>query len=229
MSLAADPGRIRKAESLAAELARAGIGDARVLGAMTRVPRDLFVPPTFSAHAWDDVALPIGHGQTISQPLVVALMTQALELGERHQVLEIGTGSGYQTAILALLCRRVFTIERHRGLLRDAEQRFRELRLGNVTSRFGDGSKGWTEPAPFDRILMTAAAPELPQALVDLLAPDGILVGPLGRERRNQSLVRVRRDAEGALSREELCLVRFVPLVPGLPREAPSGRRVEET
>jgi len=211
--------------ALAAELARAGIRDTRVLAAMAQVPRDLFVPPTFAEHAWDNVALPIGHGQTISQPLVVACMTEALEVGDRDTVLEIGTGSGYQTAVLARLCRRVFTIERHRALLREAEQRFAQLRLGNVTSRFGDGSKGWPEPAPFDRILMTAAAPELPHALVDLLAPDGILVGPLGRERHDQTLVRVRRNAEGAVFCEELCVVRFVPLVPGLPREAPIVRR----
>ncbi len=214
--------------ALAAELARAGIRDARVLAAMAQVPRDLFVPPTFAEHAWDNVALPIGHGQTISQPLVVACMTEALEVGDRDTVLEIGTGSGYQTAVLARLCRRVFTIERHRALLREAEQRFAQLRLGNVTSRFGDGSKGWPEPAPFDRILMTAAAPDLPQALVDLLAPDGILIGPLGRERHDQTLVRVRRNAEGAVYCEELCVVRFVPLVPGLPREAPIARRQGE-
>jgi protein-L-isoaspartate(D-aspartate) O-methyltransferase len=222
MNLAANSAQAERAAGLAQELARAGIRDPRVLAAMERVPRDLFVPPTFAEHAWDNVALPIGHGQTISQPLVVACMTEALEIGERHTVLEIGTGSGYQTAVLARLCRRVFTIERHQDLLREAEKRFATLRLGNVTSRFGDGSKGWPEPAPFDRILMTAAAPELPQALVDLLAPDGILVGPLGRERYDQTLVRVRRGADGALFCEGLGLVRFVPLVSGLPRNRPS-------
>ncbi|HVJ51325.1 MAG TPA: protein-L-isoaspartate(D-aspartate) O-methyltransferase [Aliidongia sp.] len=208
------------AATLVAELARTGIRDARVLAAVEAVPRSLFVPPTFAEHAWDNVALPIGLGQTISQPYVVAAMTAALQLTDRHTVLEIGTGSGYQTAILARLCRRVFTIERHRELLREAEQRFAQLRLGNVTSRFGDGSKGWAEPAPFDRILITAAAPELPQALVDLLAPDGILVGPIGRERYDQTLVRARRAEDGALFCEALGLVRFVPLVPGLPRKA---------
>jgi len=227
MSQTLGPDQARKAEALVAELARTGIRDPRVLAAMAQVPRDLFVPPTFAEHAWDNVALPIGHGQTISQPLVVACMTEALELGDRHNVLEIGTGSGYQTAVLARLCRRVFTIERHRALLREAEQRFAQLRLGNVTCRFGDGSKGWVEPAPFDRILLTAAAPELPQALVDLLAPDGILVGPLGPERHNQTLVRVRRNADGNVSREELCQVRFVPLVPGLPRETAAHRKEE--
>ncbi|MEA2753994.1 MAG: protein-L-isoaspartate(D-aspartate) O-methyltransferase [Aliidongia sp.] len=228
MNLALDPDQALKAAGLAEELARAGIRDERVLAAMANVPRDLFVPPTFAEHAWDNVALPIGHGQTISQPLVVACMTEALEVGERHMVFEIGTGSGYQTAVLAQLCRRVFTIERHRALLREAERRFAQLRLGNVTSRFGDGSKGWPEAGSFDRILITAAAAEFPQALIDLLAPDGILVGPLGPERQDQILVRIRRDADGTLVREELCAVRFVPLVPGLPRE-PARRGKEET
>jgi protein-L-isoaspartate(D-aspartate) O-methyltransferase len=158
----------------------------------------------------------------------VALMTQALELGPRDQVLEIGTGSGYQAAILAKLARRVFTVERHRALLAAAEARFRQLRLGNITSRFGDGAKGWPEPAPFDRIILTAAAPELPHALVDLLAPDGILLAPLGPAQRDQRLMRVRRNAEGALAAETLGVVRFVPLVSGLPRGAPAVPRQEE-
>jgi protein-L-isoaspartate(D-aspartate) O-methyltransferase len=220
----ADQTRLRGGDKLAAELKRTGIADERLLAAIADVPRDLFVPPTFAAHAWDDVALPIGHGQTISQPSIVALMTEALELGPRDQVLEIGTGSGYQAAILAKLARRVFTVERHRALLAAAEARFRRLRLGNITSRFGDGSKGWPEPAPFDRIILTAAAPELPHALVDLLAPDGILVAPLGPAQRDQRLMRLRRDAGGALAAETLGLVRFVPLVTGLPRGAAAAR-----
>lgn len=207
-----------RAAGLAAELRRAGIADERVLAAMERVPRPLFVPATFGEHAWDNVALPIGQGQTISQPLVVALMTAALELGERHNVLEIGTGSGYQTAVLAPLCRRVFTIERHRDLLLQAEARFKTLRLGNIVTRFGDGTKGWVETAPFDRIIVTAAAPDVPAALVEQLAPGGVLVGPIGHEKRDQMLVRIRRDADGASYCEELLPVRFVPLVPGLPR-----------
>ena len=150
-------------------------------------------------------------------------MTQALELNERHKVLEIGTGSGYQTAILARLCRRVFTIERHQSLLRDAEKRFAYLRLGNVTSRYGDGTRGWAEPAPYDRIIVTAAAANLPQALLELLAPDGVLVAPVGGERRDQTLVRVRQSF-GRRVTEELGTVRFVPLVPGLPRHNPIQR-----
>jgi protein-L-isoaspartate(D-aspartate) O-methyltransferase len=217
---AVDPIQAGRAASLVAELRRTGITDERLLDAMERVPRPLFVPATFADHAWDNVALPIGHGQTISQPLVVAAMTQVLEVGERHKVLEIGTGSGYQTAILARLCRRVFTIERHRDLLVQAEQRFKALRLGNVTARYGDGTKGWQEPAPFDRILITAAAAELPAALVDLLAPGGVLVAPLGEEWRDQMLVRLRHNQDGTILREQLASVRFVPLVPGLPRRS---------
>jgi protein-L-isoaspartate(D-aspartate) O-methyltransferase len=208
-----------KAEALLGELRRCGIADEPVLAAIGRVPRRLFVPDTFADHAWDNVALPIGHGQTISQPYVVALMTAALEVGKRHSVLEIGTGSGYQTSVLAPLCRRIFTIERHRDLMREAETRFAALRLGNIVTRFGDGTKGWAEAAPFDRIIVTAAAPEVPTALIDQLAPDGILVGPLGQEKRDQALVRIRRGADGATYCEQLAGVRFVPLVPGLPRK----------
>jgi protein-L-isoaspartate(D-aspartate) O-methyltransferase len=207
-----------KVVRLVMELRGAGITDARVLGAVERVPRELFVPPTFKDRAWENVALPIGHGQTISQPFVVALMSQALEVGERHKVLEVGTGSGYQAAILARLCRRLFTLERHRPLLKQAEQRFAALRLHNVTSRFGDGTKGWPEQAPFDRIIITAAAPDVPGSLVESLAEGGVLVAPVGEEKRDQRLIRVRRrGADFAV--EELGPVRFVPLVEGLPRQ----------
>jgi protein-L-isoaspartate(D-aspartate) O-methyltransferase len=204
---------------LVMELRGAGITDARVLGAIERVPREIFVPPAFKDRAWENVALPIGHGQTISQPFVVALMSQALEVGERQKVLEIGTGSGYQAAILARLCRRVFTLERYRPLLKTAEERFAALRLHNVTSRFGDGTKGWPEQAPFDRIIVTAAAPDVPGSLVENLAEGGVLVAPVGEEKRDQLLIRVRRK-DGEFHVEELGPVRFVPLVEGLPREA---------
>jgi protein-L-isoaspartate(D-aspartate) O-methyltransferase len=204
------------------ELRRLGIFDQRVLSAIERVPREMFVPPTFLDQAYENVALPIGHGQTVSQPLVVALMTQALEVGDRHKVFEIGTGSGYQTAVLARLCRRVFSIERFRPLQREAEKRFAELRLHNVTCRFGDGTKGWPEQAPFERIIVTAAAPELPATLADSLVEDGILVAPVGEERREQRLIRIRRQAGGFVT-EELGPVRFVPLVAGLPRDGQNG------
>src|SRR5271163_1547752 len=149
---------------LVMELRSAGIGDARVLGAMEKTPRDLFVPEQFQDQAYENVALPIGSAQTISQPYVVALMTEQLELSGREKVLEIGTGSGYQAAILARLSRRVFTIERHRLLVREAERRFAALRLGNIVTLYGDGAKGWPDQAPFDRIIVTAAAHEVPSA-----------------------------------------------------------------
>ena len=209
------------------ELRGLGVSDARVLGALERVPREIFVPGAFKDQAYENVALPIGHGQTISQPLVVALMTEALEVGERHKVLEIGTGSGYQTAVLARLCRRVFSIERHRALLKEAEKRFAELRLHNVTSRFGDGTKGWPEQAPFDRIIVTAAAPELPGKLLSSLAEGGVLVAPVGEERRDQRLIRIRRK-DGTSVTEELGPVRFVPLVEGLPRDPQATNKRSE-
>ena len=213
-----------KVVRLLMELRGLGITDARVLGAIERVPREAFVPAAFRDQAWENVALPIGQAQTISQPLVVALMTQALEVGERHKVLEIGTGSGYQASVLAKLCRRVFTMERHRGLLKEAERRFAELKIHNITTRFGDGSKGWPEQAPFDRIMVTAAAPEIPKVLLDSLVDGGILVAPVGEERRDQELIRMRR-AGGDFVTEDLGPVRFVPLVAGLPREAMPGTK----
>jgi protein-L-isoaspartate(D-aspartate) O-methyltransferase len=211
------PAGAAKKVRLIMELRRGGVSDLKVLGIIERLPRELFVPPSFADQAYENVALPIDSGQTISQPLVVGLMTQALELGERHKVLEIGTGSGYQTAILAKLCRRVFTIERHRALLREAEKRFVELRLHNVVPKHGDGTKGWPEQGPFDRIIVTAAAPELPSGLADSLAVGGILVAPVGEDRKDQRLVQIRRDETG-FSEREMGTVRFVPLVAGMPR-----------
>ena len=199
------------------ELRGEGVSDQRVLAAIERTPRELFVPPALKEQAYANVALPIGESQTISQPLVVGLMTQALDVRERDKVLEIGTGSGYQAAVLARLCRRVFTVERHRSLLRAAEERFRALRLNNVTTLYGDGTKGWPEQAPFDRIIVTAAAADVPRTLLESLAPDGILVAPVGPERGEQQLLRIRRTA-GGFATEELGPVRFVPLVEGLPR-----------
>ena len=216
---ATDPGLVQRKLRLLMELRRAGIADARVLGAIERTPRERFVPPAFADQAYENVALPIDHGQTVSQPYVVALMTEKLELGERHQVLQIGTGSGYQTAILARLARRVFTIERHRELLQQAEALLNGLRLRNIVFRFGDGAKGWPEQLPYDRVIVTAAAAEAPAALVDGLAPGGVLVAPVGGDRRDQQLVRIRRNDDGFVT-EDLGLVRFVPLVAGLPRQA---------
>ena len=153
------------------KLRRCGITDTAVLSAIERVPREVFIPPMFHDQAYEDTALPIGCHQTISQPLVVASMTQELKVNDRHKVLEIGTGSGYQAAILAKLCRRVYSIERHKPLLMMAEQRFNELRVRNLTCKAADGMKGWIEQAPFDRIIVTAAASlEPPQALLDQLS-----------------------------------------------------------
>jgi protein-L-isoaspartate(D-aspartate) O-methyltransferase len=213
---ALDPGLVQRKLRLLMELRRAGIGDARVLGAVEKTPRERFVPSTFADQAYENVALPIDRGQTISQPYVVALMTERLEVDAGHKVLEIGTGSGYQAAILARLARRVFTIERHRELLQSAQALLDGLRLHNIVFRFGDGGKGWPEQVPFDRIIVTAAATEVPCALVDGLAPGGVLVAPVGAGRRDQQLLRVRRTDDGFVT-EDLGLVRFVPLVAGLP------------
>ncbi len=218
-----DPGLIQRRLRLLMELRRAGVGDARVLGAIEKTPREVFVPAAFADQAYENVALPIDDGQTISQPYVVALMTEALLVGDRHSVIEIGTGSGYQAAILARLARRVFSIERHRGLVRAAERRFEALHLRNIVCRLGDGAKGWPEQSPYDRVIVTAAAPEIPATLVDGLAPGGVLVAPVGADRRDQQLVRVRRTDDGLVT-EDLGPVRFVPLVGGLPRQRPAPR-----
>ena len=203
-------------------LRRSGVTDTAVLAAIERIPRESFVPEAFHDQAYEDKALPIGQGQTISQPQVVALMTQALDLTPRHKVLEIGTGSGYQSAVLARLSRRVYTVERHRALLAEAERRFAALRIHNITAIAGDGMKGWPAQAPFDRIRVTAAAAGMPETLLAQLAVGGIMVLPLGPERADQELIRVRR-LETEITTEKLCDVRFVPLLPGLPAERASG------
>ncbi len=201
------------------QLRRAGIADTNVLSAIERIPREAFVPESFQHQSYDDMTLPIGRGQTLSAPGVVALMTQALETDRRIKVLEIGTGTGYQAAILSRLCRRLYTVERHRELLGEAENRFRELRLHNITARVGDGSRGWPEQAPFARIIVTAAAETVPATLVEQLAPGGIMVVPVGRQGGDQALLRLTREAEG-IREEVLDSVRFVPLLPGLPSDA---------
>jgi protein-L-isoaspartate(D-aspartate) O-methyltransferase len=198
------------------ELRQGGISDTAVLSTIERIPREIFVPELFQDQAYENRALPIGHGQTVSQPQVVASMTQALAPTPRQKVLEVGTGSGYQAAVLSRLCRRVYTIERYRQLLSHAEARFAELRLNNVTSRAGDGTRGWPEQAPFERIIVTAAAPEVPATLVDQLAEGGVMVVPVGDRSGIQSLLRLVRGP-GGLTEEVLGQVRFVPLLTGLP------------
>ena len=195
-------------------LRSAGVSDSRVLSAIERTPRDLFVPENFQAQAFDDRALPIDCGQTISQPFVVAMMTEALNVDDRCKVLEIGTGSGYQAAVLARLARRVYTVERYRTLAKTAEERFAALRLTNIVTRVGDGSKGWPEQAPFDRIIVTAAAESRPDALLDQLKPDGgVLVAPV-RHGDVQTLMRY-ETRNGTITEHALFDVRFVPLVEG--------------
>ncbi len=202
-------------------LRRQGIRDKRVLNAIERVPRETFINASFRKQAYEDHALPIECGQTISQPFVVAYMTEQLQVTDRMKVLEVGTGSGYQAAVLSKLCRRVYTIERYRTLLKDAVKRFEELHLHNITAKVGDGAEGWPEQAPFDRIIVTAAAPAVPQKLVEQLKPGGLMIVPVGTPggRGEQNLVRIARTEEG-VKREELLPVRFVPLVEGVARES---------
>ena len=195
-----------------------GVSDPAVLNAIETTPREIFTPDLFKERAWEDSALPIACGQTISQPFIVGLMTQALTIEPRSRVLEIGTGSGYQTAILARLARLVYSVERYRTLLKEAEGRFKALGLTNVITRFGDGGEGWPEQAPFDRILVTAAAPDEPKKLLAQLKPNGVLVAPIGKG-PVQSLRRYSGDGKGGFSVEALCDVRFVPLLDGVARE----------
>jgi len=202
--------RDRLVERLRAE----GIRDARVLEVVRNLPRHLFVEEALESRAYEDSALPIGLGQTISQPYIVALMTQAILEVAPKRVLEVGTGSGYQAAVLAPLVEQVYTVERILKLLTQARSRFRKLGLTNVRSRHDDGRLGWPEEAPYDAILVTAAGEDVPMALVDQLGPGGVLVAPVGPPGM-QSLVRLRRTPDG-VQREALGAVTFVPLLGGL-------------
>ena len=195
-----------------------GVTDARVLTAMERIDRGLFVRGIFADRAYEDMPLPIACGQTISQPSIVGLMTQALSVNPRDTVLEVGTGSGYQAAILAQLARRVYTVDRYRRLVREAAELFRQLDLANITSITADGSFGLPEQAPFDRIIVTAAAEDPPGPLLAQLKPGGIMVLPVGQSDAVQSLIKVTRTERG-FDYEELRPVRFVPLVEGLGSE----------
>lgn len=188
-----------------------GIRDERVLAAMRQVPRHEFVPSGQMAAAYEDRALPIGLEQTISQPYMVAAMTEALRVGPAQRVLEVGTGSGYQTAILSLLASQVYTIERHDAMARRAAALLEQLGYGRIHFRVGDGSLGWPEEAPFDRILVTAGAPEVPKPLVEQLAEGGRLVVPVGRS-GTQSLVVVERYRDKTVEHHGM-LCRFVPLI----------------
>ena len=195
-----------------------GVTDPKVLSAIEQTPRDLFVPQLFKERSWEDSALPIACGQTISQPLIVGLMTQALSVEGRSRILEIGTGSGYQTAVLARLARYVYSIERYRTLLADADARLKSLGIMNAITRFGDGAEGWPDQAPFDRIMVTAAMEGEPDHLLTQLKPSGVLVAPIGKG-PVQMLRRYHGDGKGSFRQEDLGEVRFVPLLPGVARE----------
>jgi protein-L-isoaspartate(D-aspartate) O-methyltransferase len=190
-----------------------GILDAATLAAMEQVPRELFVPAALRHHSYENASLPIAYNQTISQPYVIARMTEALRLRGRELVLEIGCGSGYQAAVLAQLCRRVYTMERLKPLLVDAENRLRDLRISNISFRLGDGSKGWPEAAPFDRIILTCGCDQIPDILLQQLKIGGIMVAPEGQG-KSQQLVVVTRHETG-FKRVLLMPVTFVPLIEG--------------
>jgi protein-L-isoaspartate(D-aspartate) O-methyltransferase len=213
-----------RAAALVMALRGQGISDHRVLGAMEKIPREIFVEEPFDYAAYENTTLPIACGQTISQPYVVAAATVALDVQPNHRVLELGTGSGYQAAVLAHLCRFVYTIERHRPLLAEAQARFKRLKLHNVVVRHGDGLKGWPEQAPFDRILLSAAVETVPEILIEQLKPGGIIIAPLGKdgalESISQYLTKIIRTESG-LSRQTLMPVKFVPMLPGVPDATP--------
>lgn len=211
----ADPRHARLMEGLKEQ----GVTDPAVLAAIASTPRDLFTPDLFQERAFEDQALPIACGQTISQPYIVGLMTQALRIEKRSRVLEIGTGSGYQTTILSKLARLVYSVERYRTLMSAAEGRFQTLGLTNIITRFGDGGQGWPEQAPFDRVMVTAAASEDPRVLLAQLKPNGVLVAPVGRG-PVQNLNRYVGDGEGGFTVETLTEVRFVPLLDGVAKES---------
>jgi len=199
-------------------LRQAGVTDRRVLEAMEATPREVFVERAFRERAFEDRPLPIACGQTISQPAIVGMMIQALQATPRCKVLEVGAGSGYVCAILSRLARRVYGIERHRALALEARERISRLGLGNVTIRSGDGTKGWTEQAPFDRILVSAAADDTPAILLEQLRPGGIMVLPVGQTDEVQQLIKIEKTENGP-AYSELCDVLFVPLIEGVPEE----------
>jgi protein-L-isoaspartate(D-aspartate) O-methyltransferase len=200
------------AHYLADSLASRGINDPRVLAAMARVPRHRFLPEELHDRAYADTALPIGAGQTISQPYIVALMTQELRLTGEERVLEVGTGSGYQAAILAELCRELVTIERHEELLQTAVSVLGDLGYANIEFRVGDGTLGCPDRAPFDGIIVTAAAPDVPSPLYNQLASGGRMVIPVG-DRQSQMLIYVEKQPDGQPLTRDLCGCRFVQLI----------------
>ena len=212
-ALAADDYSARRESMVREQILARGVSDPNVLAALRAVPRHRFVPPSLAPQAYSDHPLPIGNGQTISQPYIVALMSELLGLRNEHTVLEIGTGCGYQAAVLSGLAGEVYSMEIVEELGVQARERLRTLGYGNVEVRIGNGYAGWPEQAPFDRIILTAAPEELPRALIDQLKPEGKLVAPVGPIYGNQELIVVTKDARGMIHRESVLPVRFVPMV----------------
>jgi protein-L-isoaspartate(D-aspartate) O-methyltransferase len=212
---AQDPYAAERERMVREQIEAQGVHEPAVLRVMRTVPRHLFIPESRRSQAYEDHPVRLGHGQTISQPYIVALMTELLEPSRKHKVLEIGTGSGYQAAVLSALVDHVYSMEIVPELARSAAARLKELGYGNVTVRLGDGYKGWPEKAPFDRIILTAAPPEIPQTLLDQLAPGGKLVAPEGGSIFGQELVAVDKTAEGRTKKRKVIPVMFVPMVRG--------------
>ena len=197
------------------ELTKNGINDLRVLKCIEEIPRSIFIESSIKSKSNLNIALPIGCGQTISQPFVVAFMSQSLNLNKKIRVLEIGTGSGYQTSILSKLVRFVYTIERYETLKKIAERKFKDLGFKNIFCKHADGGLGWKDQAPFDRIIVTASAPEIPITLLKQLNNNGIMIIPIGEDNNDQILTLVRKNSEGYVFKSSLMKVRFVPLLEG--------------
>ena len=210
---ASDPYQKQREQMVREQIEARGVRKREVLGVLRAVPRHLFVPSDMVAHAYEDHPLPIGHGQTISQPYIVAFMTELLEVNKTHRVLEIGTGSGYQAAVLSLVTGAVYTIEIVQPLGEQAAKLLKRLGYGNVEVKIGNGYLGWPEKAPFDRIILTAAPPEIPTALVEQLKPGGKLVAPVGERRFGQDLVVLEKSSSGKVTTKKVLPVAFVPMV----------------
>ena len=199
---------------LTLELRESGITNTDVLSAIEKIPRDIFIPNTFKNQAYENIALPIGHEQTISQPYIVALMTQSLCLKKNHKILKLGTGSGYQSVILSLLVRRVYTIERIRNLLVKAEKIFKDLKLTNIVTKHGDGNLGWKEQIPFDRIIFTAATQTIPKTIFHHLKDEGVLIAPIINQSKQTLIKYTKKDNK--IFKEEISEVLFVPNIEGI-------------
>jgi len=204
-----------KKKQLIAKLKIQGITDKKVLKVLSKIPREDFIAGYLRPQAYENAALPIESEQTISQPFIVAYMTQELRVKKNHKVLEVGTGSGYQAAVLSRLCKRIFTIERHMPLHKTAEEMFKKLRLFNITTLFGNGMRGWKEQQPFDRIMVTAAGEEIPDELLYQLKDGGILIIPVGGQQETQHIIRVIRHGDD-FKVNTLLPVKFVPLLSGI-------------